>query len=466
MPGADGESTWDIHIGYRPPSWWDRLPNSEGAPLGSRGRRERPALTSEPVAWGELHMTPRWLEDDSSGAVAAIQPSNMWNQGAAEWDRFVAGAQSRRELAVAISMIGSPEEPETVWPGGPSASVPLPGAAPSIADVGGQRIRLAQPPSPVPSLGQADHDLALRLVNGRDAALPWWSLHLSGADLHPGGGGPIQRVDPTGTLLPLLISATGEVVAAIWTSPDGAIRHYVIPWLPRWTPVLQWLSQRAIRELVPAAARRIHARIGEEPALQTSAELSARAALAQLDEEYQIRRDELVQRLAESRAAADDLRHDLLFGSSVVLEDAVARVLRDAGCDVTRLDSLLDRPASADLLVTHGGRCRLVEVKSASGNASEDLVDAARRHLDTWPELRPDIAVEGITLIVSRQTKSHPLQRPPMVYSRTEFVRSLPVPVTTAMQLYNDWRLSQFDAIRKAVFPDTTQRLSAPNAVH
>ncbi len=345
-------------------------------------------------------------------AAALSQRSNQATcgmRGLPEWDRFFAGAQARHELALAISMIGSPEEPETVWPGGPSASVSLPGAAPGIAHVGGPRIRLAQAPSPAPSLGQADRDLALRLVNGRDAALPWWSLHLSGADVHPGGGGPSQRVGPTGTLLPLLISATGEVVAAIWTSSDEAIRHYVIPWLPRWTPVLQWLSQRAIPALVPAAARRIHARIGEEPALQTSAELSARAALAQLDEEYQIRRDDLLQRLAESRAAADDLRHDLLFGSSVVLEDAVARVLRDAGCDVTRLDSLLDRPASADLLVTHGGRCRLVEVKSASGNASEDLVNAARRHLDTWPELRPDIGVEGITLIVNHQTKSHPL---------------------------------------------------------
>ena len=41
-------------------------------------------------------------------------------------------------------------------------------------------------------------------------------------------------------------------------------------------------------------------------------ELSARAALAQLDEEYQVRRDDLMQRLAESTAAADDVRHDLL----------------------------------------------------------------------------------------------------------------------------------------------------------
>jgi hypothetical protein len=206
---------------------------------------------------------------------------------------------------------------------------------------------------------------------------------------------------------------------------------------------------------------RIHARIGEEPALQTSAELAARAALGQLDEKYQISRDELFQRLAEARAAADDLRHDLLFGSSGVLEDAVTRVLRDAGCDVTPLDSLLNRPANADLLVVHSGRRRLVEVKSASGNASEDLVNTARKHLDTWPELRPDIAVEGITLIVNHQTKSHPLERSTVVYSRPEFVRSLTVPVTTALQLYDAWRLEQFDAIRKAVFPDSTQSPSA-----
>jgi hypothetical protein len=255
------------------------------------------------------------------------------------------------------------------------------------------------------------------------------------------------------------------VVAAVWTSPDGAIRHYVLPWLPLWTPVLQWLSQRAIPEFVPSAARRIHARIGEEPALQTNAELSAQAALAQLDQQYQTSRDELLQRVAEARAAADDLRHDLLFGSSVVLEDAVSRVLCDAGCDVTPLDSLLDRPANADLLVVNTGRRRLVEVKSASGNTSEDLVNAARRHLDTWPELRPDLPVEGITLIVNHQTRTHPLERSTAVYSRPEFVRSLTLPVTTSLQLYHAWRVGQFDAIRDMVFPDAAQSRSASNAV-
>jgi hypothetical protein len=93
------------------------------------------------------------------------------------------------------------------------------------------------------------------------------------------------------------------------------------------------------------------------------------------------------------------------------------------------------------------------------------LVNAARKHLDTWPELRPDIQVEGITLIVNHQTKSHPLDRSTAVYSRAEFVRSLTMPVATALQLYNAWRLDQFEAIRDAVFPDTTQSRNASNTV-
>jgi hypothetical protein len=249
MTGTNGESTWDIHIAYRPPHWCEELPN-EGPPPGSRWHRERPALTSEPVAWDELDMTPRWLGDDSSSAVAAIQPSNTSNHGAVEWDRFLAGTRARSELALAISMIGSPEEPEIRLPFGPSASVSLPGSEPDTTYVGGPRIALARPPSPAPSLGRADRDLALRLVNGREAALPWWSLDLRGAEVSFGGDGPSQIIGPTGTLLPLLMSAAGEVVAAIWTSPDGAIRHYVIPWLPRWSPVLRWLSQQAIPELI------------------------------------------------------------------------------------------------------------------------------------------------------------------------------------------------------------------------
>jgi hypothetical protein len=101
-------------------------------------------------------------------------------------------------------------------------------------------------------------------------------------------------------LWPLLVSAAGEVVAAVWTSPDETVRHYIVPWLPAWTPLLDWLAQRAILEFVPAAARRVRARVGDETELQTAAEASTQAALAQLDEEYRARRGDLKQGLRDA----------------------------------------------------------------------------------------------------------------------------------------------------------------------
>ena len=257
-----GASAWDIHIAYLPPHRWDELPNTEHARETLGGHRERPGLTVEPIAWESLRMTPRWLGDDSSNAVAAIQPSNFLNRGAAEWDRFIAGTQARQELALAISMIGSADEPKIKWPSGPTASVSLPVAPPDVANVGGPRIPLARAPSIAEGLGPVDSDLASRLINARDPALPWWSLSLTGGEWHYGGGRS-EIVNPTGTLSPLLISAAGEVVAAVWTSSDGAIRHYVIPWMPAWMPVLEWLGQRGIPELVLSAAGRAESKAGE-----------------------------------------------------------------------------------------------------------------------------------------------------------------------------------------------------------
>jgi hypothetical protein len=92
------------------------------------------------------------------------------------------------------------------------------------------------------------------------------------------------------------------------------------------------------------------------------------------------------------------------------------------------------------------------------------LVDDARRHLDTWPQLRPDIQVEGITLIVNHQANTHPLNRSAVVYSRLEFVQSLTMPVITTLELFGAWRQSDFDAIRNAVFPETTQPRPASEA--
>src|SRR6202011_129959 len=158
---------------------------------------------------------------------------------------------------------------------GSRASISLPGSMDASEHVGGPRITLAAPPSPAEGLRRADRDLALRVVTSRDPTLPWWSLHLSGAQVFPGGDGPSTMIKPTGTVSPLLVSGAGEIVAAVWTSPNGATRHYIVPWLPSWSPLLEWLGLQAIPEFVPAAARRFHSRLGEEPQLQTTAELSA-----------------------------------------------------------------------------------------------------------------------------------------------------------------------------------------------
>ena len=421
MANTAETSTWDVHIGHLPPGRWDELDLLDSRARRALGGNEsRPDITSEPIAWDSLAMSPRWVGDDSSEAVAAIEPSLLANRGADEWRRFRAGTRRRAELTLAISMVGRPEEPEIINVFGPSASISLPGAALGFATVGGPRIALANHPAPAGDLATADRDLALRVVNvrDRDRTLPWWSLQLHGSEVHHGGGGASQIVNPTGTLLPLLVSTAGEVVAAIWISPDDEVRHYVLPWLPAWTPVLRWLSERAVPELMPAAARRLHARLGEEVELQTADELAASVALNQLDQDYQANHHRITERLRAARVEADEVRHSLLYGTGAELEAAVVRVLRDSGIEVVPLDAELGRPASADLLATLGVRRRLVEVKSASGNPSEALVATARKHLTTWPELQPAATVEGITLVVNHRANVHPFDRPSHAFER------------------------------------------------
>ncbi|MUL48452.1 hypothetical protein FZI85_27285 [Mycobacterium sp. CBMA293] len=441
------EPRWDVSIGYRSPTWWTENEQRGERFLQTTGDDStRPRLTSEAINWDQLGMTPRWLEEDTCECVAAIEPRNTWGQGSREWARFLAGTQARNETALVISMAGGAEERTDVF-GGPTASIHLPAA--TYCSVGGPRIELASTPKLAEGLSPADRDLALRLSNirQRDSSSHWWSLHLTGAYIESGGGGPSGQVAPVGTFTALLNSAAGEVVAGVWVSEDGAVRHYIIPWLSSWKTVLEWLSRNAIPEYVPSAKRRIHARIGEEPRLQTHREQTALSEVAQLEEEYAARKGRLVQEVADAQAEADPLRHDLLFGSSDTLKDAVRKVLEEAGLSVQDVDTLLGQTGNADLLVEVDGRWRLVEVKSASGRASEDLVADALRHLSTWPQFRPDITVEGITLIVSSQIRLHPLDRNPAVYTRREFVESLTIPVVGIMELFNAWRARDFGAI-------------------
>ncbi|MFF4121292.1 hypothetical protein ACFY0P_48970 [Streptomyces sp. NPDC001714] len=90
------------------------------------------------------------------------------------------------------------------------------------------------------------------------------------------------------------------------------------------------------------------------------------------------------------------------------------------------------------LVGADGVALRLVEVKGASRSAQEHLVGHLLRHLETWPQPRPDEPVSDGVPIVNHQHKLHPAQRTAAVYARPEFVASLdslPVTVISTVEL-------------------------------
>ena len=438
----------DVHIGVWPPDRWDEIDHirANANPDAWRGR-ERPIITSEPIDWEALRLIPRWIGDDSSQAVAAFEPSRFHDNGAQEWDRFLAGAVSRGEIALAVSTLRSAGQPRSAL-ARTGASVMMPGA--DASSIGGEQISLATPPSLVPGLAGADRDLALRISNSRPTDLPWWSLHLSDWDLQRGDGYPHQGLGE-GQIQPLLTSTAGEVVAAVWISSNEDIRHYIVPFMPSYVPLLEWLADQAVPQFVPTAARRLRGSLSDEPLFQTTAEASARKALQDFEAETARQRAALQATLDEATEQGNALRDPLLYCTGVPLVRAVAEVLTDAGLHVTDLDEILGDTVNADLLVSHAGRRVLVEVKGASGNPSERLAESPARHLSTWPALRPELSVEGVVLFLNYQTKTHPLDRDDQPYRRPEFVASLTFPILGTRQLWDWWRTGDFGSIRAAV---------------
>jgi hypothetical protein len=328
-------SAYDLHIAELPPSRWDEIDRIRATENPRAwGHKKRPVISSSGIDWAALGFTPRWLQEDSSEAVAAVEPSVYASSGAEEWRRFVAGAAGRGELVLAVTMIGDPDPPlpAPISFGPPGAHIGLPGAP--TCHVGGTRIMLASPPLPAPGIGPADRDLALRLV-ARSLELPWWTLELSGETMQRGW--ELVTEPAIGILMPLLVSKAGEVVAAVWTSDDESIRHYVVPYQPSYEAILRWLADRAIPEFVPTAARRIRSTLADEPSLQTDEEMTVRRELAELDAEYERRRDELAERSAALTTSANAIRDPLLYGSGAALVAALRHVLTDAGMTVIDL---------------------------------------------------------------------------------------------------------------------------------
>ncbi len=450
-----------VHVGLREPSF---APPVLGAEPG-RGVVRRMAaprdipLLEEGFDWGAHGVTPRWIGMESSDCPAAVEPHNFHQQGADELARFFAGAAERAETAVLICTMGNVNDDR------PRPLMARGDATVSIADteeyILGARTPRGSAMSLAPGLTGADRDLGLRLIS-RGADAPWWGMSLMGSQIATGMGvsPPAQIV---GTLAPIVLDAAGQPVVAVWVSPSGDRRWYVVPDQSDWGSLLDWLTTQALPELTPEIMRRLRSPHLRDPDLMTAAETDARTALDALDDEYARRREALQDDLDAAQAAADPIRDGLLYGTANVLESAVATVLTDAGITVAELDVALGDTSSADLLAELDGRRRLIEIKAASGNAPESLMTQLENHLRNWPPPGQP-PVEGGVLVVNHQHRQPPARRDTAVYGRADFLRNLQAPVLPTRRLFDWWRAGAWEQIRGAIFPATDGRTSTTPA--
>lgn len=364
-----------VHVGRRADGARYGVQLAPGYPrAGSSAPTARRHPLTE-VNWARLGIEPRWVGGRDAGiCAAAIDPSDQYGGGRQEWERFLAGARRRGETALVLAFLAPVEGTRAMYPDSPAVGIQLPGGSGTISgtslpqDTG---IDLA------PGLCAVDKDLALR-VRG----LPDVTFHaLSRAGAKVLGARGDVRAEPDGQFEPLLVDSLGDPVAAIWTSGDGDQRWYILPQTTHPHRVIDWLMQLGLGRFVPDALVRARSYLADIPEWRTREEAAAADALAEAEQT----RARIEEELAQARALAAPMRNGLLFGSGRQLEEAVAAVFVAAGFTVANLDDEFGTK-SADLLLTGFGRRLLVEVKSESGNAKENLVEDVRRHLTTWPQ--------------------------------------------------------------------------------
>lgn len=455
-----------VHIGTEPLDYWDDIEarqqqyGEDAAPWLQKQRR--PTIASPTLDWAVLGFQPRWVGSDTADCAAALQPSVYSGQGADEFTRFRQGAVSRGEIAFVISPIGDTEEESrnvrSVF-GPPVASVSI---GQSYTRINGRLLGKGATVRIADGLCHADGHLARRLLNC-DPAPRWRSLSLTGAVIESVYGR--EEYAPEGTLVPILETELGEPVVAVWISPDGVERRYVVPVETSWPALLQWLLEQALPEFVPDAMRRARRELATDLSLMTRAERAVRTALAELESDYVSRRSKLERQLKEAETTASTIRAGLLYGTGKQLVDAVRSVLESAGVTVVDLDEKLGGTKNADLLCTYGVRSRLVEVKAASGAAPERAYQDLVRHLREWLSLSDRVPVEGGALILNHEHRSVPGGRSRQPYSRPEFLAAQTEPVISTLDLFDAWREEDSESIQRLLFGVTSEQVLRSPAV-
>lgn len=449
-----------VHVGTEPPEHWDdtearqREFGEEAAPWLQKQRR--PTIARATLDWAAFGFEPRWVGFDTADCAVALQPSVYSGQGANEFNRFRQGAGSRSETALVISTIGDLEDKPrgALFPHDDSVSFGQSYTRVSSRPIGkGARVRAAE------DLGDADGQLALRMLSSNPAPR-WRRLSLIGATLESYEGRVQHPAE--GTLLPILETELGEPVVAVWISPDGVERRYVVPVETPWPLLLQWLQEKGLPEFVPNAMRRARRQLGTDQTLMTRRERDVRTALAELETDYVSRRRALERDLEEAQTMASTVREGLLYGTGKQLVAAVRTVLDSAGIEVVDLDDELGGTKNADLLCTYAGRVRLVEVKGVSGNAPERAYQDLVRHLREWEKLPGVTPVVGGALILGHQLRVAPQERSRQPYGRPEFLAAQTEPVITTLDLFDAWREEDTEEVRRLLFVSATEEKAQP----
>lgn len=442
-----------VHVGSEPPDYWDDI-EARQRQYGDEAaawlqEQRRPAIAGSALDWSALGLEPRWVGADTADCVAALQPSIYSGHGADEFTRFRQGASIRGEIALVISPIGDLKEEarnlRSVF-GPPSDSVYV---GQDHTSIDGRLLGKEATVRPAADLGDADGHLARRLLSCSPAPR-WRSLTLRGAGVDSIYGR--EQHAPEGALVPILETELGEPVAAAWVSPDDAERRYIVPVETPWSTLLQWLLDQALPEFVPGAMRRARRQLGTDVFLMTRAERAARKAVAQLDSDYVTRRGVLQRQLKEAETAASSIRDGLLYGSGQQLVDTVRVVLEGADITVVDLDERLGGTKNADLLCTYGDHSRLVEVKSASGSATERHYQDLVRHLREWSSLPGSLPINGGALVINHEHRRAPQDRNRRPFERPEFLAAQTEPVIPTLDLFDAWREEDSDAIRRLLF--------------
>lgn len=453
---VDGRLLFEVHVGEQSPAYWAQreaaaaeagqplLEQAEAERWGRRWRRHE--LTAADFPWAKLGIEPRFVGSETTGCVAAVEPSAYHNRGGEEFERFRAAAAKRAETALIVSMLGNLDDdmPRSVlsrW----DSSVSLPGMRGSIS---GRRLPSGGVLELPEGLTGADRDLALRLRN-RASAAPWWALGLSPIESHGSSG--VEVHEPGGVLEPLLVNQLGETVAGVWIPADEDWRWYVVPAGVEWPQVLKWLVERAVPEFVPAALRRVRSAELVDDDLLTAKELAAADAIRVFDATAAMERARLEEQRRAATSEAADIRFGLLYGAGDELVGAVRQVLEAAGFKVVELDAAFGTGVSGDLLASVNHGHWLIEVKAAAGRPSEDLILHLERHLQTWPTLGRNELLSGGVLVVNHQHALPPLERAAAPYAREAFVGSLRHPIVPTLALFGWWRDGHHQAVIDAI---------------